>query len=208
MAKEARRKVSRRAKKSTKRRKRAVAKRARASSSRRTSSARRLRSRSARRTTTRRAVRKAATAQARPAEAGPQARREEGRSQARRALLDAPAGSRAAVGSRPPRSIAPCAARRRLRPDAPVVARHGPPSIGSQNGPRGARGQHPASQRHVAGDHRRRRRRGLGKRVFQRRRSARRRQPHARSGRSWTISARRSAWSIRTTRNYRAATRS
>jgi hypothetical protein len=51
MAKGARRKVSRRAKKSTKRRKRAVAKRARASSARRTSS---------RRATTRRVVRKAA----------------------------------------------------------------------------------------------------------------------------------------------------
>jgi hypothetical protein len=55
MAKRARRKVSRRAKKSTKGRKRAVAKRARASSSRRTSS-----SRSSRRATTRRVVRKAA----------------------------------------------------------------------------------------------------------------------------------------------------
>ena len=88
------------------------------------------------------------------------------------------------------------------RPDAAVVAGHGPPRLGRAHRPRrDGRDSLREHTRHDARHHRRRRRRRRRGRVLQRRRSARRRQPDARIRTSSTTSARRWASNTRTTRS-------
>ena len=94
------------------------------------------------------------------------------------------------------------------RADAALLAGHGPPRIGGPVRPGRAGGEPEGAHGHDAGAHRGRRRCQLGKRLFQRRRSAQAatiRRPMKTSSKT---SARRLASSIRTAKCCKGATRS